>query len=100
MGAVSTQASKLRVRFILRSTQIWDHHSDNLALCGSLLRGDGLRVHLQRDPAVRVPQELLDSFHIFPIRLQQRAEGMTEGVPTDALVNAVGFGHRPDMTLH
>jgi hypothetical protein len=36
-------------------TQIWNHHPNNLALRGALVRSHCLRVDLQRDPAVRVP---------------------------------------------
>jgi hypothetical protein len=50
------------------------HYPYNLALRSSLVRVHGLRVNLQRDPAVGVPQELLDRLHIFPVRPQQRAE--------------------------
>ncbi len=48
-----------------------------------------LRVHVKRDPAVRVPQELLYGLHIFPIGLEQCPEAIAEGVPTDVLVNAM-----------
>ena len=60
-------------------------HPYNLARCSSLVRGHSLRVNVKRDPAVCVPQKLLYGFDIFPIRLEQRAEGMTEGMPTDVL---------------
>ena len=55
MGAISTLSRLLRVRFTLRLTQIRNHHPYNLALCGALVRGRGLRVHVKRDPAVGVP---------------------------------------------
>jgi hypothetical protein len=100
MGAIRTLSAKLRVHFILCFTQIWNHHPDNLALRSSLVRGDSLRVHLQRDSAVCVPQELLDRLHIFSVGLQQSAEGMPESMPADSLVNAVCFRNWPDMTLH
>jgi hypothetical protein len=56
----------------------------NLALCGSLVRVYCLRVNVERDSAVRVPQELLYGLHVFPIRLQQRVEGVEESVLGDA----------------
>jgi hypothetical protein len=37
--------------------------------------------------AVRVPQEFLNGFDILSVCLQQRAEGVTESVPADVLVN-------------
>ena len=55
MGAISTLTRDLWVFFILRFTQIRNHHPDNLASSGSLVRGRRLRVHLKRDPAVGVP---------------------------------------------
>ena len=100
MGALSTLAYLLRVCSILRFTQIWNHHPYNLALCSSLMRVRRLRVDVKRDPAIRVPQKLLYRLHIFPIRLQQSAEAVTEGMPADSFVNAVCFRNRPDMPLH
>ncbi len=61
------------------------------------MRVHGLRVHVERDPAVRVPQEFLYRLDVFPIRLQQSAEGMTEGVPADVLGDAGLTCHRPDV---
>ncbi len=52
------------------------------------MRVHGLRVNVERDPAVRVPQELLYGLNIFPVCLQQRTEGMAEGVPADVLGDA------------
>ena len=54
----------------------------------------------QRDPALSMPQELLNGLYIYPVRLQQRAEGMAEGVPADVLGNAGLTCHRPDIPLH
>lgn len=75
--------------------QIFAHaghnHLNNLALCGSLVRVHGLRVKVERDLAIGMPQKLLDGFYVFPVGLQRRAEGMAEGVPADVLVNAHCF---------
>jgi len=62
---------------------------------GQFVQGHSLHVHLQRDPAVGVLHKLLDGLHIFPVRLQQGAEGVSEGVPVDAFVNAVRSSNRP-----
>ena len=86
MGAISILPCRLWVFFILRFTQIRNHHPYNLALCGPLVRGRRLRLHLKRDPAVRVPQKLLDRLHIFPVGLQQCAEGVAEGTPPGELI--------------
>jgi hypothetical protein len=55
------------------------------------MRGHSLCIHLQRDPAIGLPKELLDNLHIFLMRLQQCAEGMTEGVPTASLAGGREF---------
>jgi hypothetical protein len=77
-----------------------DHHLYNLALCGSLVRVHRLRVNVERYSAVRVPQEFLNRLDIFSIRLKQSAEGVTESMPADLLVNAICLRNWPDMTLH
>jgi hypothetical protein len=46
------------------------------------------RINVKRDATIRVSQKLLYRLHIFSVRLQDRAEGMTEGVPDDVLVDA------------
>jgi|HubBroStandDraft_2_1064218.scaffolds.fasta_scaffold1086792_2 hypothetical protein len=74
MGAISTLPRNLRVCITLRFTQIRNHHLYNLALCSALVRVRRLRVHVKRDPAVCVPQKLLDGLHIFPVRLQPEHE--------------------------
>ena len=55
MGAISSSSNILRVCFILRFTQIRNHHPYNLALCGALVRTHRLRVDIKRDPAIGVP---------------------------------------------
>jgi len=55
MGAISTLHRDLWVFFILRFTQIRNHHPDNLALCGALIGTHCLRIDIQCDPAVGVP---------------------------------------------
>ena len=57
-------------------------------------------VNIERDPAIRVPQELLVGFDILSVRLQQSSEGMPECMPADVLVDAICPGNWPDMALH
>jgi hypothetical protein len=64
------------------------------------MRVHGLRVHVKRDPAIRVPQELLYGVHIFPVCLQQSAEVVAESVPNDVLGNVGSACHRLDIPLH
>jgi hypothetical protein len=63
-------------------------HLYNPALCGPLVDRSRLRVNVKRDATIRVSQKLLYRLHIFSVRPQDRAEGMTEGVPDDVLVDA------------
>ena len=100
MGAIGTLSCFLRVCSTLRFTQIRNHHPYNLALCGALVRVRCLRIYVKRDPAVRVPQKLLDRLHIFPIRLEQCTKAVTEGMPADSFVNACRFCYRPDVPIH
>jgi hypothetical protein len=65
-----------------------------------LVRGHSLRVNVQGDPTIRVPQELLYGFDISFICLEQSAEGMTEGMPTDVFGDASFACNRLDVTLH
>jgi hypothetical protein len=99
MGAIGTLSCFLRVCSTLRFTQTRNHHPYNLALCGPLVRVRRLRVNVKRDPAVRVPQELLYGLNIFPIRFEQCAKAVTEGMPADSFVNTVRFRNRSDMPL-
>ena len=55
MGAISTLPLDSGVFFILRLTQIGNHHPYNLALCGPLVGGGRLRVDLKGNPAVGMP---------------------------------------------
>ena len=55
MGAIRFLPPILSVFFIVHFTQIWNHHLHNLALCGPLVRAQCLCVHIERDPAIRVP---------------------------------------------
>ena len=54
MGAIRTLTTILRVFNTLLLTQIRNHHPDNLALCGSLVRVHRLRVNIESYSAVRV----------------------------------------------
>src|ERR1700739_1739356 len=71
----------------------------NLALCCPLVRVHCLCVNIQRDPTVRVTQELLNGFDILSVCLQQCAEGMPESVPSDFLVNVNCFRNWLNMPL-
>jgi hypothetical protein len=55
MGAIRMHSCKTRVRITPHFTQIGNHRLYNLALCGSLMRVHGLRVYVERDPAVGAP---------------------------------------------
>jgi hypothetical protein len=66
LGSITPAAYQKRVSFNLSLTHVGHHHPYNLALCGSLMRVHGLRVHVESDPAVGVPQELLYRLHISP----------------------------------
>jgi hypothetical protein len=83
MGSITTLLSILRVYGTLRFTQIRHHLLYNPALCGPLVGRSRLRVKVKCDAIIRGSQKLLYRLHIFSVRLQDRAEGMTEGVPAD-----------------
>jgi hypothetical protein len=54
----------------------------------ALRRHQALRVHIQRDSAVRVTQALLHNLYVFAIRFQQSCERISERVPADVFENA------------
>jgi len=65
-----------------------DEDARHLQQCCTLRRHIALRVHVQRDPAVRVPQNLLDRLHVFLVSLHDGTERVAEDVPGDVLVDA------------
>src|ERR1035441_11028669 len=60
-----------------------NHHPYNFALRRSLVRGHCLRVYVKRDPTVCVSQKLLHGFDVLSVCLQQRADGVAKGMPTN-----------------
>jgi hypothetical protein len=77
-----------------------NHHPYNFALCRSLVRGHCLRVNVKRDPTVCVPQKLLHGFDVLSVCLQQRAEGVAKGMPTNVLGDTSLLCDRLDVPLH
>jgi hypothetical protein len=51
-------------------------------------RRHGLRVRVQRDSAVRVPQQLLNYADVLAVRLQYRRKSVTKRLPADVLRNS------------
>jgi hypothetical protein len=63
------------------------NHSNNPALRFSLCRRQCLRMSIQGDPAVRVPQRFLNDLHIFTIRFQLSRIAVPKRVPAKHLLN-------------
>jgi len=77
-----------------------NHHPYNFALRRSLVRGYCLPVYVKRDPTVSVPQKLLHGFDVLSVCLQQRAEGVAKGMPTNDLGDTGLLRNRLDVPLH
>ena len=65
----------------LSLTRAGHHHPYNLALCGSFMRVHGLRVHVERDPAARVPYGLLYRPKILLSCFSNVMKRIAEGLP-------------------